>query len=471
MTSGSLFPRVGPLRMRSMRPSLAVLCVVAACTRGPRTLHPGGGDHFDLISPGPAGPPPPDLSGGGTTDERFARFETWWSGRLDAHGATGGVVVLAPDGSVHLGIHGPRGATVTSDTRFGIASSSKVVLAMTVMSLVEEHRLALDAPISTYLPELVSPATDVGDVSLAQLLSHTSGIPPEGQESGIACAVGDDLGAHVRALRGRALEFPPGAVYHYANLGYVVVGAVIERVTGMPFEQVVRARILGPAGMTTAGYGAAPGDATGLPSGVGPAPPCRAIYPAGGLWVSTREMGALLRALLPGAGVISDASLAELQRPRTPTGAGLEDAYGLGLGMTRYRSASLFTHMGGMPGFSSAWVTLPDHGFAAAVLVNTQSTPVTLALRAADALVDFTEPATTPAPRPKTEWPRYVGRYRTDTGPLGTFDIVLDDGSLGVEWVGPEPAIGLPASMTMFFVGEANAQYVETPIGVARRVP
>jgi len=453
-----------------MRVRLAIVAALAACTAAPHALHPSSGDHFELVTPGPPGPPPPDLAGGGTTDERFARFGAFWRGRLDAHGATGGVVVLAPDGTVHLATHGPPGTTVTPDSRFAIASSSKVVLAMTVLSLVEDHQLALEVPISTYLPELASAATDVGDVTLEQLLSHTSGIQPEDYAGGISCADGDDLGAHVLALRGRTLESLPGAVYRYSNLGYVVVGAVIERVTGTRFEQVVHTRVLVPAGMATAGYGPAPGDIAGLEVD-GPSPPCRAIYPTGGLRVSTREMGLLLRALLPGSGVISDASLAALQSARTPLGTGPDDAYGLGMGTTRYRGVSVYTHMGSMPGFSSAWVTLPEPGFAAAVLVNTAGTLAPLALSAADALVDFTVPATAPAPRPEADWPRYVGRYRDDAGPLGTFEIVLHDGKLSVEWIGAEPSIGLPPNLTLFFAGASNAQYVATPIGVARRVP
>jgi hypothetical protein len=194
------------------------------------------------------------------------------------------------------------------------------------------------------------------------------------------------------------------------------------------------------------------------------------MSPAGGLWVSTREMGLLVRALLPGAGVISDASLAALQVARTPTGTGPDDAYGLGMGATRYRGLSLYTHTGSMADFSSAWVTLPECGFAAVALINTAGSPVPLALRAADALVGFAVPATEPSPRPRSDWPRYVGRYRDDTGPLGAFEIVLGDGKLGVQWLGPEPSIGLPPSMTLFFAGQRDAQYVATPIGVARRV-
>lgn len=142
----------------------------------------------------------------------------------------------------------------TADTRFLIGSVTKNFTGALILQLMEEGRVDVQAPISTYLPEY--PA-EVGDrVTVHHLLTHSSGIPsytglPEFRTEIVANPQEpEDLIAYVQDLE---LEFEPGAEFRYNNSGYVLLGMVVEAVTGEPFAEVLEERILDPLGMETAG--------------------------------------------------------------------------------------------------------------------------------------------------------------------------------------------------------------------------
>ncbi|WP_097328046.1 serine hydrolase domain-containing protein [Paractinoplanes atraurantiacus] len=143
-------------------------------------------------------------------------------------------------------------APVPANARFRIGSVTKVFTATVVLQLAAEHRLSLDAPVQRYLPELL-PA-EYPEVTVRQLLNHTDGLPSP--------ALPDDLEwilAHrydrwtprqiVRDALRNPREFEPGAKQHYTNMGYIVAGLLIEKVTGRPYAQEIDRRIARPLGL------------------------------------------------------------------------------------------------------------------------------------------------------------------------------------------------------------------------------
>ncbi len=143
----------------------------------------------------------------------------------------------------------------TPDTRFRLGSITKQFTSMLVMQLVEERKLALDDTLASVLPWY---RQDTGErVTVHQLLNHTSGIP---SYTGLPGFFRDhsrermSLKSLVTTYCSNDLEFEPGSAYRYNNSGYVILGAVIEEVTGKPYETVLRERILDPLGMTASGY-------------------------------------------------------------------------------------------------------------------------------------------------------------------------------------------------------------------------
>ena len=142
----------------------------------------------------------------------------------------------------------------TADTKFRLGSVTKQFTAMLVLQLVEAGAVALDSTISTYLPYY---REDTGrKVTIHHLLCHQSGIPnftenPAYQEfSKLPTAI-------ERLIQDRCsgdLEFEPGSRYRYSNSNYVILGAIIEAVTGSSYEEVLKERILTPLGMHGSGY-------------------------------------------------------------------------------------------------------------------------------------------------------------------------------------------------------------------------
>ena len=141
------------------------------------------------------------------------------------------------------------------DTKFRIGSITKQFTAVLILQLVDEGKIKLDGKITDYLPDYRKDTG--GKVTIHQLLNHTSGIPsytsnPEffPKYSRNTLSVPD----FVKTLASGDFEFEPGSKYSYNNSGYVLLGAIIEKITGKSYETVLTERILKPLGMTNTGY-------------------------------------------------------------------------------------------------------------------------------------------------------------------------------------------------------------------------
>lgn len=143
----------------------------------------------------------------------------------------------------------------TPDTRFRLGSITKQFTATLILQLVEQGKIKLDGRITDYLPDY---RKDVGEkVTVHQLLNHTSGIPSytslpnfEKEVSRNPFAVAD----FVKKYASGDLEFEPGSKFSYNNSGYFLLGAIIEKVTGQSYEQVLKEKILDPLRMKNTGY-------------------------------------------------------------------------------------------------------------------------------------------------------------------------------------------------------------------------
>lgn len=141
------------------------------------------------------------------------------------------------------------------DVKYRLGSITKQFTSMLIMQLVEKGKINLDGKLSEYLPYY---RKDVGDkVTIHQLLTHTSGIPDYTESSDfMRNEIRNPLSAKelVEKYCSGDLEFEPGTQWKYDNSGYVILGAVIEEVTGKPYETVLKENILKPLGMNSSGY-------------------------------------------------------------------------------------------------------------------------------------------------------------------------------------------------------------------------
>lgn len=143
----------------------------------------------------------------------------------------------------------------TPDTKFRLGSITKQFTATLVLQLVEQGKIKLDGKLIDYLPDY---RKDTGaKVTIHNLLSHTSGIPSYTSLPGFFQNVSrnpftvDDF---IKKYASGDLEFEPGTKFVYDNSGYFLLGAIIEKVTGKPYEQVLQENIFDPAGMKNSGY-------------------------------------------------------------------------------------------------------------------------------------------------------------------------------------------------------------------------
>jgi CubicO group peptidase (beta-lactamase class C family) len=143
----------------------------------------------------------------------------------------------------------------TPDTRFRLGSITKQFTSMLTLQLVEQGKIKLDGKLSDYLPDY---RKDIGEkVTIHHLLTHTSGIPSYTGQPGFFENVSRNpykVADFVKKYASGDLEFEPGSKFSYNNSGYFLLGAIIERVTGKPYEQVLKENILDPAGMKNTGY-------------------------------------------------------------------------------------------------------------------------------------------------------------------------------------------------------------------------
>jgi len=143
----------------------------------------------------------------------------------------------------------------TPETKFRLGSITKQFTAVLTMQLVDQGKIKLDAKLSDYLPDY---RKDIGDkVTVHHLLTHTSGIPSYTGQPGFFENVSRNpykVTDFVTKYASGELEFEPGAKYAYNNSGYFLLGAIIERVTGKSYEQVLKENIFDPVGMKNTGY-------------------------------------------------------------------------------------------------------------------------------------------------------------------------------------------------------------------------
>jgi CubicO group peptidase (beta-lactamase class C family) len=226
----------------------------------------------------------------------------------------GAAIAIVREGEVEyvggFGTANDQGTAVTGDTAFLIASLSKSFTAAAVLQLVEEGKLNLDDPARKHLPWFAVAGGEGGAITVADLLYHTSGFSEvEGLEATLQPDSPTALEDGVRDLAYSKLKFEPGTDWEYSNLNYATLGAMVEELSGQPFEAYIEEHIFDRLDMTHSYSTLSDAREGTAASGYYPffdlplrydafMPYSRATLPAGGLWSSASDMSHYLVALL-----------------------------------------------------------------------------------------------------------------------------------------------------------------------------
>jgi CubicO group peptidase (beta-lactamase class C family) len=345
------------------------------------------------------------------------------------------------------------------DTVFRLGSLSKQFTAVAIMLLHERGAVALDAPLKTYIPDAPA-AWDA--ITVRHLLTHTAGVPDftrldDYEELKTQPATVTSL---IARFRDRPLAFEPGSGFAYSNSGYILLTAVIERASGVPYADFVSRNLFEPLGMAASGYDNAatvlPRRATGyVPTadGVFNAPFVDMSIPqgAGGLYSTTHDLLKWEQGLFSGQ-LLQPESLELLTKP-------LRNNYAFGLISTEQGNQRIISHSGAIEGFNTYMAHAAD-GTTVVVLGNLNGPgpdklgPALMTLAHGGIVTLQSErQAISIAPQALNA---FVGVY--EAAPGFSFTISVIDGHLAAQATG-QPAFELFAeSADNFFLQVVDAQ-------------
>lgn len=270
------------------------------------------------------------------------------------------------------------GVELAPEQVFHIASVTKIFTAAFVLKLTEEGKLTLEDPLSAYLPDFPGGAS----ISIRQLLNHTAGISDRAVLSpDPAFRRRDvDMTTLVNEIGAQPLSFAPGTSQRYSNSGYILLGAVIEKITGHPWHVALSEQLLQPLGLHHTQYGGVlpiiPGRVAGYTKDDASSVLTNSDYismsvpaSAGALASTLDDLHLWIQALSSGQ-VISAAGLRQMMTPADLPGAPPANPYGFGVYVWQVRGETLIGHTGQIDGFVSFVGFFPSHDIIVIALAN-----------------------------------------------------------------------------------------------------
>jgi len=342
------------------------------------------------------------------------KIDELFRARIAELGATAEAVGIVLDGEVvfahGFGVRDLESKTpVDADTLFRVGSVSKTITALAVMRLRDQGKLVLDAPAASYLPALrasVLPTKDSPALTVRHLLSMTSGLPFDDLWGAVTFGYSD---AEFTRFLQQGLSFAgsPGERYRYSNLGFALLGKIVERVSGKSFSDYIASDVFAPLGMKSSGYVTGKLPLNRLAVGYfrdgerfvqEPVVSDGVFTPAGGVYTSVNDLARYAAFQLaayparddPETGAVRRSTLREMHSggawarwtddtpvlKRDADGAAALSAISYGLGWVINNTCSFETmiqHGGFEPGYFTSIRLLPRHGLAVVMMSTTQN--------------------------------------------------------------------------------------------------
>lgn len=327
---------------------------------------------------------PPAARGEPTLPATFdvKAIDAYLEGQIKPDGYVGLSVALVRDGKVVLAKgYGKRSlkpdAAVETDTLFAAGSVTKQFTCACVFLLQEDGKLSIHDPVAKWYPNL----TKAKEITLYDLMTHAAGYPDyyplDFVDRRMRTPIDPDK--LIREYAGGKLDFDPGRRWSYSNTGFIVLGRVVERVSGKPFGEFLRDRILKPLGMDHTVFDpkdADPGLARGYTAfALGPPEPAKReatgwIHAAGGLYTTPSDLAKWDVALVSGK-VLKPESYRLMTTPRELADGRVRD-YGCGIAVGRRRGETVLRHSGAVSGFLTYNAVVSRSKSAVVLMTNTE---------------------------------------------------------------------------------------------------
>ncbi len=342
---------------------------------------------------------------------------------------------------------------------FRIGSISKTFTAAAVLKLSAAGKLSLNDPLSKFLPDY----PDGRHITLAELLSHTSGVSDAWEADP---AKPQDTASLVKLIAAHAPDFPPGAAWAYSNSGYMLLGAVLEKVTGQPWHEVIREQLTQPLGLTHTAYHPDQAVVSGRVSGysqdehghvvLAPFVSISGPSAAGALTSTVDDLFHWMRALATGR-ALPPALYRDMSSAKA-TAQGDRVPYGYGLMLGTVRGEPVLEHNGGIEGFASQLTYFPRHHITVVVLANTDAgspNPRSLAHRLGALAMGRPYAELQPVTGSAQDLQALSGSYRI--GPTAMRTISVENGRLTMQREGgPKRALAAAKDDVLFFPGDGT---------------
>ena len=267
-----------------------------------------------------------------------------------------------------------NGNPIDLTARFRIASMSKLLTSLAVMRLVEQGLIQLDVPfVQQYHTDDTPNDSRFPLITVRHLLNHTSGLP--GLRGSFFRANVSDWHGVVAVAYSRDMLEAPGVQFFYSNANFVLLGALVEQVTGVPYEQAVHQLVLDPLGITTAEMVGTEEQPKGDPGYL--VTPGRlymeALGPAGAWVMTATDVARLLAAYDPTLAPVVNADTIAAMRTWSGIQSDVPDKYQYGLGLMLVTPGTYLGHTGTIESVRSFGLLLPN-GYAVTVLTSSEKT-------------------------------------------------------------------------------------------------
>ena len=377
---------------------------------------------------------------------------------------------------------------VTTQTLFRIASISKLFTSMAIMQLRDAGKLNLDDPLKKHLKwfTLKNDFADGPEVTIGQVLTHSAGLPREAAFPYWTDHVFPSREEMIKALPDQEMIFEPETRWKYSNLGMALLGEVISRVSGMPYEDYIQKKILQPLNMNDTRVQLKDSDMANLATGylryfpecpreVAPFTDSKGITAAANLSSNVQDLAWFIAFQLSEdrtASVLKHSTRREMQRvhwlqPHWKSG------WGLGFSISRDGERTLVGHGGWVAGYRSQIVFSPAEKVGVIVLMNTEDfSPFTIAKKALTMLAPAIRSAQPAAPEVVADtsaWPGYVGRY-IDTSYWETEVLVLNKRLYLYDYGLPANEDPQSALKELFYAGQPHTYRLSGETGNGEKV-